>query len=157
MKIKEHLQQRLMLRSNFFKQLLKGKNLEKDTSAVIQVNNKVYPAKNGTIHTDTLHKYFTFPPITLDAVIDSVLNWQVQFDDKATKQGILNHLKEEIQEVETSNYDKDEIADLWILLIHLTAQLNLDPSYIILNKLKVLKTRNYNVKPDAQGRVKHVK
>ena len=157
MNIKDYLQHRLQAKVRYLKYFLGDKALKAGTGAVIQVGAKVYPALNGALHKKARHKYYSFPPVSLDDVLENVLRWQVQFDGKATKQGVLNHLKEELNEVQESNFEANEVADLWVLLIHLTALCNLDPSIIILEKLQVLEKRNYDVSPDAEGKIKHAK
>lgn len=106
--------------------------------------------------------------LPLDDAALAIWHWQQQLDDRASVEGVINHLKEEVDELTEAatayNTDKSiknrmhtskELADVLILTLHLFALLDLDPAQCLAEKLKVLHERNYSGEPDAEGKVKH--
>jgi NTP pyrophosphatase (non-canonical NTP hydrolase) len=103
-------------------------------------------------------------PSSLDLVHMLVLSWQaINFDDKATVDGTINHLATELAElreaINSGNIQsiQAEVADLFVLLTQLAALLNVDLGEATLEKLMVLETRDYSAQPDEQGRILHTK
>lgn len=102
----------------------------------------------------------------------AVWHWQADnFDGKATVAGVINHLREELGEIEQayepySENDQSvryrtelamELADLLVLTLHLCAMCNMDPSAILAEKLHLLRDRDYSGEPDEEGKIKHRK
>lgn len=112
---------------------------------------------------------YYFPAVLpLDDLCVAVWRWQEDnVDAKASVKGLVAHLEEELNELkaalpegETLESVKDrqqvsaELADLFILWLHLCARLAVDPTQAVAMKLGELRTRTYG-EADEEGRVKH--
>ena len=93
----------------------------------------------------------------MDDVCLATWQWQKSFDGRASAEGVIEHLKEEIEElsevIDNRLKAAGELADIFILAIHCAALLDLDPATIIADKLAVNKQRSYTVEQD--GKIKH--
>lgn len=112
---------------------------------------------------------YYFPAVLpLDDLCVAVWRWQEDnVDDKASVKGLVAHLQEELNELrealpegESLDNLKDkqqvsaELADLFIIWVHLCARLSVDPTQAVAMKLGELRTRTYG-DADAEGKVKH--
>jgi NTP pyrophosphatase (non-canonical NTP hydrolase) len=110
-----------------------------------------------------------FPAVLpLDDLCLAVWRWQEDnVDAKASVKGLVAHLEEELNELkealpegESLETVKDkqlvsaELADLFIIWLHLCARLAVDPTQAVAMKLAELRKRTYG-DADEQGRVKH--
>jgi len=108
--------------------------------------------------------------LPLDDAALAVWHWQADtFDGRATPAGVINHLREELSELEevlpayleNTESIKDrqlvagEIADLLVLALHLCALTNMEPSAVLAGKLNELRERDYSGEPDAEGKITH--
>ena len=95
--------------------------------------------------------------LSMDDVCLATWQWQKSFDGKASAEGVVEHLREEIEElsevIDNRLRAAGELADIFILAIHCAALLDLDPATIIADKLAVNKQRSYTVEQD--GKIKH--
>lgn len=73
----------------------------------------------------------------------------------ATKETIMNHLKDELIELEESN-DPVEIADCIFLLIHYAIKLKCNLSQVMIDKFEVIKKRTYETELNERGYYRHV-
>lgn len=103
-------------------------------------------------------------PSSLDQVHRILMGWQAaNFEGRATVEGTLNHLDTELAEVRDAiaqgNIEeiKNEVADLFVLLVQLASLLNVSIGEATLTKLSTLLTRDYSGEPDAEGRITHKK
>lgn len=101
-------------------------------------------------------------PSSLDSAAEVVLTWQVaNFDGRATLEGTLAHLGEELEEVRAAAAAGDraalsaEVADVFVLLVQLSALTNTDLGEAVIEKMAVLLARDYTAAPDADGKIKH--
>ncbi len=112
---------------------------------------------------------YYFPAVLpLDDLCVAIWRWQEDnVDDKASVKGLYAHLEEELKELkealpagETTRTIKDkqtvsaELADIFIIWLHLCARLQIDPTQAVATKLGELRTRTYG-DADADGKVKH--
>ena len=112
---------------------------------------------------------YYFPAVLpLDDLCVAVWRWQEDnVDAKASVKGLVSHLEEELNELkealpegESLDSIKDkqqvsaELADIFIIWLHLCARLQVDPTQAVAMKLGELRTRTYG-DADAEGRVKH--
>lgn len=112
---------------------------------------------------------YYFPAVLpLDDLCVAVWRWQEDnVDDKASVKGLAAHLEEELNEFkdalpegESLDTLKDkqrvssELADIFIIWLHLCARLAVDPTQAVAMKLGELRTRTYG-DADADGKVKH--
>jgi NTP pyrophosphatase (non-canonical NTP hydrolase) len=102
--------------------------------------------------------------IPFDEIMMSVWHWQTSLDEQASVEGLLDHLQEELNELrEVVERREDtpksrheigsEMADVFIIALHLAALLSTDPTAAIASKLSEIRTRNYELQED--GKVKH--
>lgn len=142
------------------RRLAKKKILEKFTDeqvkpahiAVAFIDGGVHLLKDGMV----LHgedNIFYEPPFSLEQVFTYVNQWQTMFDGKASVAGLINHLKEEVSEF-SEETDAEELADIFFILFHLCALLDIEPAIEIYNKLEKNKKREW-LPPDEEGKVKH--
>lgn len=101
-------------------------------------------------------------PSSLDTAAEIVLTWQAaNFEGRATLEGTLAHLREELSEVAAAAASGDraalssEIADLFVLLVQLSALTNTDIGEAVIEKMAILTKRDYTAAPDAEGKIKH--
>ena len=96
----------------------------------------------------------------LQSFIDAHASWANQTFKDQDKTGILEHLKEEVQELIESPSDRHEFADCFGLLIrHWYAVLGGDAITALeacYEKLEICKGRKYG-KPDKNGVVHHIR
>jgi len=112
---------------------------------------------------------YYFPAILpLDDLCVAVWRWQEDnVDNKASVKGLVAHLGEELTELKEalpegesldSMKDKQavssELADIFIIWLHLCARLQVDPTQAVAIKLGELRNRTYG-EADAEGKVKH--
>jgi hypothetical protein len=112
---------------------------------------------------------YYFPAVLpLDDLCVAVWRWQEDnVDAKASVKGLVAHLQEELNELketlpegESLDSIKDkqlvsaELADLFIILLHLCARLSVDPTQAVAMKLGELRNRTYG-DADVEGKVKH--
>lgn len=110
-----------------------------------------------------------FPAVLpLDDLCVAVWRWQEDnVDAKASVKGLVAHLQEELNELkealpagESLDTLKDrqlvssELADIFIIWLHLCARLSVDPTQAVAMKLSELRKRTYG-DADEEGRVKH--
>lgn len=112
---------------------------------------------------------YYFPAVLpLDDLCVAVWRWQEDnVDAKASVKGLVAHLEEELNELKEalpegesldSMKDKQavsaELADLFIIWVHLCARLAVDPTQAVAMKLGELRNRTYG-EADEKGKVKH--
>lgn len=112
---------------------------------------------------------YYFPAVLpLDDLCVAVWRWQEDnVDAKASVKGLVAHLQEELNELkealpegESLDSIKDkqlvsaELADLFIIWLHLCARLQVDPTQAVAMKLGELRNRTYG-DADVEGKVKH--
>jgi NTP pyrophosphatase (non-canonical NTP hydrolase) len=187
--VEEYLKARLEARSSVSKMILSEKNNEGKLLAteaadialqgIVRVGSKIHAAYSSTILSqmglseDIQEKcdevaFITPAALPLDDAALAIWHWQQQLDDRATVNGVLNHLKEEVQELTeaaTAYSENDtiktrmdvgnELADIFVLAFHLSALLNLDPAQCLAEKLRLLHERDYSAQPDEDGKIKH--
>ncbi len=142
------------------RRLAKKKILERFTDARVEashiavafIDKKPHLLKDGMVLHDQ-DNIFIEPPFSLEQVFNYVNQWQTRFDNKASVSGLINHLKEEVAEF-TEEKDAEELADIFIILFHLCALLDIEPALEVYKKLEKNKERTW-LPPDAEGKVKH--
>lgn len=145
----------------------------------VQVGDKALSVYNGHILKEmgltaesmeaTPEIAYYFPAVLpLDDLCVAVWRWQEDnVDAKASVKGLVAHLEEELNELkealpegESLDTLKDkqqvsaELADIFIIWLHLCARLAVDPTQAVAMKLGELRNRTYG-DADAEGRVKH--
>ena len=91
----------------------------------------------------------------LEALAIDVFKWQkFQFPDK-TKEGVLKHLKDEMQEFIDSE-DPEELADVFIMMLAYFDINKLDLAHTTWQKLLVNFDRDWPEKPNADGVYPHI-
>lgn len=187
--VEQYLSARLEARSNVAKMILSEKNSEGKLLAtdaadiglkgVVRIGEDILACYSSTILTqmglteESQAKcdevaFITPAVLPLDDAALAIWHWQQQLDDRASVEGVLNHLKEEVEELREAAlaYNEDqgiknrmaitsELADIFVLGLHLAALLNLDPAQCLAEKLKVLHERDYSGEPDEEGKIKH--
>ena len=102
--------------------------------------------------------------IPFDEIMMAVWHWQTSLDDKASVEGVLAHLQEELDELKEAIANREdtpksrymignEVADLFILMMHISALLSIDPTAAVASKLDEIRSRTYELTED--GKVKH--
>jgi len=187
--VKEYLEARLEARANVAKiilsetddqaKLLASEAADIALKGMVRIGAKPYAAYSSTILSQmglelaSQEKceevaFITPAVLPLDDAALAVWHWQQQLDDRASVSGVLNHLKEEVEELteaatayneaqtlKTRMDISSELADIFVLAFHLSALLNLDPAQCLAEKLKVLHERDYSGQPDEDGKIKH--
>ena len=131
--------------------VLRAKTIEKLTGmydpkaiAVAYIEGKAHLLHDGA---------FIEPPFSLEQVKVQVNKWQTRFDGKATVSGLINHLREEVNEF-SEDRSPTELADIFIILFHLSALLNVNPAIEVYKKLQINTEREWELAED--GKVKHI-
>lgn len=120
--------------------------------ALAFIDGEPHLLKDGMVLHDQDNIFYE-PPFSLEQVFNYVNQWQTRFDGKASVSGLINHLKEEVAEF-SEETDAEELADIFFILFHLCALLDIEPAIEIYNKLQKNKKREW-LAPDAEGKVKH--
>lgn len=120
--------------------------------AICFIEGKPHLLKDGMVLHDEDNIFYE-PPFSLEQVFTYVNQWQTQFDGKATASGLINHLREEVNEF-SEDKSPEELADIFIILFHLCALLDIEPALSVYNKLEKNKKRTWQ-EPDAEGKIKH--
>ena len=87
--------------------------------------------------------------------------WADKTFPKSTNISIIEHLKEEVQELQLAilNNNVEEIgkesADILLLLLHLSFKNEIDIGMEALSKLEINKKRVWDTEPNASGYYKH--
>jgi predicted house-cleaning noncanonical NTP pyrophosphatase (MazG superfamily) len=139
--------------------LLRAKTIEKLTGiydpkavAVAYIEGEAHLLQDGML--GTAPKMFYEPPFSLEQVKSQVQKWQTRFDGEASIDGLIAHLKEEVAEF-SEDKSAEELADIFFILFHLCALLNINPAIEIYKKLQINQAREWERQED--GKVKHVK
>ena len=120
--------------------------------AIAFIDGQPHLLKDGMVFHNQDNIFYE-PPFSLEQVFTYVNQWQTRFDGNASVPGLINHLKEEVLEF-SEDTDAEELADIFFILFHLCALLNIEPAMEIYKKLEKNKKREW-LPPDAEGKVKH--
>lgn len=91
----------------------------------------------------------------MNCIQEEVAKWVDKVLPNATKEGIISHLKKEINELSES-HSPEEAADCLILLLHHAHMVGYDLLDEASKKLEINKSRSWN-KPDKNGVIEHKK
>ena len=129
-----------------------SEKVEPSHIALCFISGKPHLLKDGMVLHDEDNIFYE-PPFSLEQVFTYVNQWQTRFDGKATALGLINHLKEEVNEF-SEDTSPEELADIFFILFHLCALLDIEPALEIYNKLEKNKKRVWK-DPDSEGKIKH--
>lgn len=106
----------------------------------------------------------TFDQIRSTSEINSMTytvgNWASRTFPNATKETIIAHLREELDELEKADTPKEmavEMADIILLTMHLAYRNMVLLGTITTNKFVVNKARIWKTEPEKEGHIKHIK
>lgn len=91
-----------------------------------------------------------------DFYVNDFIDWADQTFPHATPATIAAHLKREAEELAAAPEDPSEIADVYLLLLHLESKLPTSLRKAAAAKFSELKRRKWG-KPDAEGVVEHIR
>lgn len=92
----------------------------------------------------------------MEELFKEIVEWAEATFPRSTPESIVNHLKEEILELEAKNNDPLEIADCVIMLFHLAHKHNIDVYSACKTKFNINLQRKWN-KPNELGFCTHIK
>lgn len=184
MTVQEFLSQRIAAHASITKKMLleHGNDVQILASDATDIALKGYdPSTNRAIYSAPILQQMGMPHeemqnqespvgfimpaiIPFDEIMMAVWHWQTSLDEKASVEGVLAHLQEELDELKEAISQQDdtpksrymignEVADLFILMMHISAMLSIDPTAAVASKLDEIRTRSYSVAED--GKVKH--
>lgn len=87
--------------------------------------------------------------------------WDEETFPLSTMESCLEHLRREVKEFRASgdrweDYDPEELADCFLILLHIAHKMNVSIEEESRKKFAVNKTRSWG-KPDASGVVEHIR
>lgn len=93
--------------------------------------------------------------IELDELQSEIGHWQANTFKNQTTKGLINHLREEVEEF-SEEYDPEEAADCLILLLGIAHRRGFRLLYEANLKFKIIQKREWH-EPDERGVINHKK
>ena len=90
-------------------------------------------------------------------LFERVGRWALSTFPKATLEGTINHLRDEVQNEVHPECDAEELADIVILAIHLATRRGIDLYAEVEKKIAINEARAWPTEPNEDGYFPHIK
>lgn len=87
----------------------------------------------------------------IDEWQDRIQRWAWEKIPGATQESIINHLKDELKELEDPDSDPEELADCIFLLMHLAIKRGVRVSTVMRDKFEIIEHREYEEELNDRG------
>jgi NTP pyrophosphatase (non-canonical NTP hydrolase) len=133
-----------------------GKNRDLGVSDVLAMIEDHLDALSSVSVSEAVPSASQPEPVALDSVLRDTVVWGCETFPDATPASCAAHLYKEARELKANPTDAEEVADVLMLVAHLSHHAGIDMAEAVRAKLAVVRTREWG-EPDADGVIEHIR